>query len=130
MTARYTHQRSAIVDALHNAGGPLRPLDILRIASKQVPSLGLATVYRHLKQLQASGEIHAVEFCGREVRYESTDRGHHHHFLCRACGEAFDLNGCPEGISKLVPPGFEVSDHELTLLGRCPDCVASNQDES
>ncbi len=122
MSTRHTSQRRAIIEAIRDAPGPLRPMEILELASRQVPTLGIATVYRHLKRLQESAEVRAVELGINDVRYEPTDRGDHHHFLCRECGEAFDIHGCPGGIGKLAPPGFEVDEHEVTLYGRCSQC--------
>ncbi|MEM7577097.1 MAG: transcriptional repressor [Planctomycetota bacterium] len=127
MTTRLTIQRSAIIDAMRDAPGPLRPQEILGLASRVVPTLGIATVYRQLKHLQEAGEVRAVGLGRNDVRYEPTDRGHHHHFLCRECGEAFDVHGCPGGIAELAPPGFDIEDHELTLFGRCPECATSDK---
>ena len=124
MSNRLTNQRSAIVRVIHDAPGPLRPLEILGLASPIVPTLGIATVYRQLRRLRDAGEVRAVEMGVNDVRYEPTDRGHHHHFLCRECDEAFDIHGCPEGIAKLAPPGFELEEHEITLYGQCRDCSA------
>ena len=122
MSNRRTSQRSAIVRVVRDAPGPLRPLEILDLASRIVPTLGIATVYRQLRRLREAGEVRVVELGFNDVRYEPTDRGHHHHFLCRECEEAFDINGCPEGIEKLAPPGFEVERHEITLYGECSNC--------
>ena len=122
MSNRLTNQRSAIVRVIHDAPGPLRPLEILGLASPIVPTLGIATVYRQLRRLQDAGEVRAVDLGVNDVRYEPTDRGHHHHFLCRECEEAFDIHGCPGGMAELAPPGFEVEEHEITLYGRCGEC--------
>ena len=140
MSNRLTNQRSVIVRVIRDAPGPLRPMGILDLASPIVPTLGIATVYRQLRRLQDSGEVRAVELRRlqdsgevravemgvNDVRYEPTDRGHHHHFLCRECDEAFDIPGCPEGIANLAPPGFELEEHEITLYGQCRDCSAGN----
>ena len=48
---RSTRQRTAIRDALEAAQRPLLPQEVLDAAQAQVPSLGIATVYRNLKQL-------------------------------------------------------------------------------
>lgn len=127
MSTRVTCQRSAIGEVIRSAPGPLHPREILNLASRMVPTLGIATVYRHLKHLRESGEVRAVGLGRNDVRYEPTDRGHHHHFLCRECGEAFDVHGCAGGIANMVPPGFEVQEHELTLFGRCGECVTSER---
>ena len=124
MSNRRTSQRSAIVRVVRDAPGPLRPLEILALASRIVPTLGIATVYRQLRRLQDAGEVRAVDLGVNDVRYEPTDRGHHHHFLCRECEEAFDIHGCPGGMEELAPPGFEIEKHEITLYGRCGECSA------
>ena len=124
MNNRRTSQRSAIVRVVRDAPGPLRPLEILGLASRIVPTLGIATVYRQLRRLQDAGEVRAVDMGVNDVRYEPTDRGHHHHFLCRECEEAFDIHGCPGGMAELAPPGFEIEKHEITLYGRCGECSA------
>ena len=124
MSNRLTSQCNAIVQVVRDAPGPLRPLEILDLASRIVPTLGIATVYRQLRRLQDAGEVRAVDLGVNDVRYEPTDRGHHHHFLCRECDEAFDIHGCAEGIEQLAPPGFELEGHEITLYGQCSDCSA------
>lgn len=124
MSQRQTQQRQAIIDAIKFAHGPLKPADILERASVEVPSLGIATVYRHINRLLEADEIQAVELGVNDVRYESKNRGHQHHFVCRQCGDAFDIEGCPGNINQMAPAGFEVEDHDVTLYGKCPDCVS------
>ena len=124
MSNRRTSRRSAIVRVVRDAPGPLRPLEILDLASRIVPTLGIATVYRQLRRLQDAGEVRAVNLGVNDVRHEPTDRGHHHHFLCRECEEAFDIHACPGEMVELAPPGFEIEKHEITLYGRCGECSA------
>jgi Fur family ferric uptake transcriptional regulator len=126
MSTRITCQRTAILAVLRDAPGPLRPQEMLERASRRVPTLGVATVYRQLKRLQASGEVRAVELGRNDVRYEPADRGPHRHFLCRACGDVSDVEGCPSGIAEMAPPGFEVDENEVTLYGRCCDCTTAD----
>ena len=122
MNDRLTSQRDAIERAIRDASGPLGPQEILELASRYVPTLGIATVYRQLRRLQDAGEVQVVDLGVNDTRYEPTRRGHHHHFLCRECDEAFDINECLDGIEKLAPPGFEVEAHDITLYGECRDC--------
>jgi len=129
---RRTNQRRAIIDAICAAPGPLRPTDILELASRDMPSPGLSTVYRQLKRMMDTGEVRAVDLEISDVRYGLTERGHQHYFLClcRECGRAYDIRRCPEGIERLAPPGFEVDEHEITLHGRCGCCSSANPNES
>ena len=120
---RSTRQRDAIRDAIEAARRPLSPREILDRARGAVPGIGIATVYRCLKRLQANGAVRAVDLSGHAPRYEAAAHGHHHHFHCSACDRLFDVHACPGEMSKLAPAGFRVEHHELTLHGRCADCV-------
>ncbi len=121
---RNTRQRSAIREAVAQAGRPLLPQEVLDAAQLQVPGLSLATVYRNLRTLQDEGELRAVMLPGENARYEVAGHGHHHHFQCRECGRVFEVEGCPGNLARLAPPGFEVEDHDITLYGRCRECLA------
>jgi Fur family ferric uptake transcriptional regulator len=119
---RSTRQRSAIRDAIAAAQRPLLPQEVLDAAQAQVPGLGIATVYRNLKQLVEDGELQTVELPGENVRYEPVGHAHHHHFQCTACDRVFDVHACPGNLARLAPEGFTVETHELTLYGRCREC--------
>ena len=77
--------------------------------------------------LLAAREIQSVILPSGETRYESADLGHHDHFQCRNCGHVYDLSVCPLHLASgtIIPGGFMVEDHEMTLYGICPDCAAS-----
>jgi Fur family ferric uptake transcriptional regulator len=119
---RFSRQRAAIRDAIDQAQRPLSPQEVLDAAQRAVAGLGLATVYRNLKQLLEAGEITAVTLPGESPRYEVAQHAHHHHFQCDACHRVFDVHGCPGDLARLAPPGFTVDRHEITLYGRCSDC--------
>lgn len=118
-----TKQRQAILECFKREDRPLGVEEILADACKAVPQLNLATVYRNLKLLIDEGLICPVDLPGLKTRYESVGLKHHHHFLCNECDRVFDVKGCPEGISALVPNGFQLTSHAITLEGFCEDCV-------
>ena len=120
---RDTRQRRAIRRVFRTAGRPLTPDEVLEYGQRIVPSLGVATVYRNVKTLVGEGWLSEVELPGGVLRYELADRPHHHHFLCHACDQAFDIHSCPEEVEALAPDGFEVDRHELILFGRCAACA-------
>jgi Fur family ferric uptake transcriptional regulator len=122
---RNTRQREILRRLIAEAPGPLSVQELLGSAQSELPALGIATVYRTLKLLEEAKEIRAVVLPGGESRWEPSDRGHHHHFQCRACTRVIDFLGCPLHVhSDTLPNGFVVETHEVTLIGLCPDCSA------
>ena len=119
---RSTRQRTAIRAVIDSAGRPLSPQEVLEAAQAEVPALGLATIYRNLKQLTEAGEITVVMLPGESPRYEPAQHEHHHHFQCNVCKRVFDVHDCPGDLARLAPKGFTVEHHELTLYGRCDEC--------
>ena len=117
-----TRQRTAVWRVLEETDRPLTPHEIQDAAKSTVPSLGMATVYRCLKELTRDGDVRLVEVQGAPPHYESSKRPHHHFFLCEQCRRLFDLIGCASGIMRMAPKGFEVDRHEVVLYGRCDAC--------
>lgn len=119
---RRTKQRDAITKIVCETGRPLSPEEILEKASRLVPGLGIATVYRNLKVLLDQGLIKSVDIPGQMSRYELADLDHHHHFQCTVCDKVYDIHACPGNLEGLTPPGFSVESHSITLFGSCPNC--------
>jgi Fur family transcriptional regulator, ferric uptake regulator len=151
MEQRQTRQQQAVVQAIRDSGRSLSPQEVWALARQVVPRINLSTVYRQLKTLHDQGHLVRVQLPGQAPRFEAAQltppvpaRGrrvialhagkstgdvparalsHHHHFHCVTCEQVFPLHACPGGMEKLVPRGYEVQRHDLTLHGRCPSCV-------
>lgn len=121
---RKTNQREGVFQVLKDSTGPLTPQEILKRTQKITSNVGIATIYRTLKLLADAKEIIAVTLPDGESRYELAHLDHHHHFKCRTCLKIFDLEHCPIEIGKnlLLPNGFKMEGHEITLFGLCSDC--------
>jgi Fur family transcriptional regulator, ferric uptake regulator len=121
---RQTRQRDSIYRVIQDAQGPLTVPEILERAQRELPGLGVATVYRTLNLLQDADQVRTVILPSGETRYELSSLGHHHHFQCRVCEEVYDLDACPVSLPDLgsLGEGFVVEAHELTLYGLCPEC--------
>ncbi len=122
---RKTRQRSAIRRAFEQAARPMGPTEILEAAKEELPRLGIATVYRSIKDLVDEGWLKVVELPGAPSRYEVAGKDHHHHFHCQACDKVFEVEDCPGSLQDLTPEGFELDTHEIILYGTCRSCVGA-----
>lgn len=122
---RKTRQRSAIRRAFEHAARPMGPTEILEAAQEELPSLGIATVYRSIKDLVEEGWLKVVDLPGTPSRYEVAGKGHHHHFHCQACDKVYEVEDCPGSLHHLTPEGFELEAHEIILYGTCSSCVGT-----
>ncbi len=119
---RMTRQRAAILKCLSAANRPLSIDEILYAAELISPEINRSTVYRNLKVLITDEQIGTVELPGENVRYETTKLSHHHYFLCDLCNRLFTISGCPKGLIDMVPAGFKLLGHNITLNGFCVEC--------
>jgi Fur family ferric uptake transcriptional regulator len=123
--SRATQQRDAIRKVLVNANRPLSVNEILALAQNDVAGLGIATVYRNLRTLQAGGQIVAVDLPGQPPRWEWAPEGHHHYFLCRTCDKLYEVPCYPDSIKHLLPEGYTLEEHDILLRGQCDACTGT-----
>jgi Fur family transcriptional regulator, ferric uptake regulator len=117
--------RRQVVELLGEEGCALTALEI----DQRLPSVGRATVYRALEQLEELGLIERVDVRGDAAGFERVDPSghHHHHLVCEHCGRvvAFEDDRLEQAILALTKrPDFNVSRHEVTLRGECANCGA------
>jgi Fur family transcriptional regulator, ferric uptake regulator len=96
---------------------------------RRLDSVGRASVYRTLEQLEGLHLVQRVEIGGDAAGYERLDpEQHHHHLVCDECGRLSpfadrSLEQAIEAVSRAAD--FEVAAHDVVLRGRCPDCKAA-----
>ncbi len=123
MRARNTRQLAAIETALRSAGRPLA-VDELHVAAKRLlPRLGLATIYRTVRELTTAGRIVSVAYAGQPVRYEWAVSRSHSHFICNRCRRVFDIDEPVDvPLPARRPKGFKFEGEEVIYYGICADC--------
>ncbi len=121
---RNTKQREVIAACFSGEERPMTATEVHALASKEHPSLGIATVYRTVNAFVEAGVLVPVTI-GGTTRYELATKRHHHHFHCQECDRAFCLEVCPISDEALAPQGFAVRDHDLVVSGACPACVSN-----
>jgi Fur family ferric uptake transcriptional regulator len=122
MKERHTRQKQIVAQLLQDIDRPLTVPEILALGQKRMPGLGVATVYRSIRRLLETAEIQSVIIPGDPVRYEAA-KHHHHHFKCNGCEKVYELEGCVGDLQTIVPRGFRMEAHDLTVYGQCRACA-------
>jgi Fur family transcriptional regulator, peroxide stress response regulator len=119
-----TSQRLAIIDVLVEKGH-LHPgaYFIHREASKRHKSLSLSTTYATITEFIRHGIIKAIEFDGRENRYEG-NLDEHINLICDRCGKIIDYK-LPISVDRMdiaKTTGFFITSNRWEYYGCCQDC--------
>jgi Fe2+ or Zn2+ uptake regulation protein len=117
-------QREAIMKVLRSTSAHPSAEWIYEKVKKEIPSIGLATVYRNLKLLKEVGEVYEMHASNDTARFDGNINVHYH-FYCDGCGKILDLD---EPIDTTIETriamktGLKVTRHHLELGGLCLDC--------
>ncbi|MBM3233026.1 hypothetical protein FJZ18_02575 [Candidatus Pacearchaeota archaeon] len=117
--SRQTRQKHLLQEELDKFTSFFTGEELFEKARKKDSKLGLATVYRFLKDLREKRVLHAYS-CNRQMLH-STEEGGHCHFICEQCGktEHFHLNKIDflkQGIKG------DVCHFQLDVHGICEAC--------
>jgi Fur family transcriptional regulator, ferric uptake regulator len=122
---RNTWQKKAVRHALAEAIGFVSAQQLHLVLKNHGSSIGLATVYRSLNDLVASGEADSLQSAEGELLFRDCAEGHHHHLICRECGktveiEAQKVESWADEVAK--SHGFSSPSHTIDIFGTCKGC--------
>lgn len=127
---RLTGPRRAVFESLAASREPRSIPEIHRSVGEA--RANLVSVYRTVKLLCEIGLVRATDTSQGRRRYELAEpfTAHHHHLICRECGQIEDLEGCLLEAGVLARLGrrvrqshrFRVTGHELHFFGTCRRC--------
>jgi Fur family ferric uptake transcriptional regulator len=120
--------RLAVIDFLAKQDCAMTAIEIDGALRAEGEAVGRASVYRTLEQLEELNLVNRLEMGRGMASYERIEPTgeHHHHAVCEKCGrvEPFEDAGLERAIGRLEDKvGFEVSEHEVVLRGRCSRCA-------
>ena len=117
-------KQEQLLSELEKAGAELSGQDLhAQLRTSQQP-MGLATVYRNLRQLQQLGLVRCRHLPSGEALYAPAERDEHH-LTCVDCGSTETLDVCPvHGVqlSAQQLAGFRPLFHTLEFFGLCSTC--------
>jgi len=83
------------------------------------PSIGVATVYRFLKEKSKNGELHTYRCDGKNIY--SVEKRNHAHFICNQCGTTTHFHIGDISAIKDAVKG-EICHLQLDVYGICEKC--------
>ena len=125
---RNTWQREAVREALEGTEGFVSAQALHASLRGTGSEVGLATVYRALADLADAGDADTLQQDGESLYRACTPGSHHHHLICRKCGNAVEIAADPvEAWARQVAAenGFTDPHHVVDVFGLCPECSAA-----
>lgn len=125
-----TQQRLAVAAVVLDAADHLSAEDVARRVGTRDVAVGLATVYRTLDLLVASGLVQQRDFGEGFRRYEPVPPGQaHEHCICSACGKVMEFSN--DRLERMIAllaeeAEFRPHHHRLEVFGLCRECQQSN----
>jgi len=103
--------------------------EIYRLAQKERPQIGLATVYRTLTLLKSLGMIRTTDLGENHSHYEIRSADHIH-LVCSVCGHVTDVP-IPNSLYRAAKKeAFSVQRLHFEMFGICESCSAKRTQDS
>ena len=126
--APLTKNHRLVYDLL-NEQGPGRHFSmtqLFELARTRRPGIGFTTIYRALSRLRDQGLVSEIVIPGADGAVYEPVGAPHAHFRCSTCGRVEDVHyTVPTAATSRIASdnGFRVDTVELSLHGRCRDCI-------
>ena len=126
----YSRQRNIVSDIVKKSYDHPTAEEVYAVAVKELPTIGIATVYRNLNQLAEMGEIKRIPVMDGSDRFD----GHleeHYHMVCKCCGRLTDLRADEDVIKDIkdkiceslnVKSDMTIELAPIVLKGTCEQC--------
>ena len=119
MSKRQTKQKLMLRMELDKFGSFFTAEELHEKAKKKDKEVGIATVYRFLKELKNNNKIHSY-LCNRKAVY-SVSEENHCHFICQKCGKTMHINIDSIDFLKRNFEG-EICHFQINVEGICDEC--------
>lgn len=124
---RHTPQYRAVLAVLNELDDFRNVPDIHAALQERGERVALATVYRIMRTLTAHNQVDVVWAQSGDALYRRCGSGrHHHHLICRSCGEVIEVSG-PDveawADQMASDHGFTNVGHSLEIVGMCGSCA-------
>lgn len=127
---KLTGQRRLIIKAFIENPGHHTAQEILDFVKDKCKDINFSTIYRNLELLSRLEIINELQIESGISHYELTGLAHHHHIICKKCGEMKEIDICPYANleeEQLKAIGFKATDHKFEIYGYCSKCSLTKE---
>lgn len=127
---KYSKQRQLIYNSLRNRTDHPTAEQLYEDLKKEMPRIGIATIYRNLIELSENGEIVKLKSLNGPDRYDGNIKPHIH-FECNKCNNLYDIflnendlknmDNNINNISSII--GAKPEKTFITITGKCGKCT-------
>ncbi|OIO20716.1 hypothetical protein AUJ17_05215 [Candidatus Micrarchaeota archaeon CG1_02_47_40] len=117
---RNTRQKGIIEGRLEDFDSFFTAEELLANARKKSKKIGIATIYRFLKEAENEGKLHSY-LCGRRRVY-SMEESSHCHFTCSKCGRSGHFRLKDISSIRASVEG-KICHFQLDVTGVCGKCL-------
>ncbi|MFT4309460.1 MAG: Fur family transcriptional regulator [Candidatus Woesearchaeota archaeon] len=118
-SSRKTKQKELIQREVSSIKGMFSAEDLYNKVSSKDSSIGIATIYRYLKEAKNKGELYSY-ICNRRTIY-SKGKNSHCHFICEKTGKTIHIDIDNIDFLKNKIPGT-ITSFQIEVKGVCDDC--------
>lgn len=119
MLKRQTRQRHMLQMEVDKQESFFTADEICQKIKRKNNSIGVATVYRFLRELRKNNQIHSY-LCNRKTVYSISEKTHCH-FLCQQCGKVLHISIESIDFLKRNFKG-EICHFQINVEGICESC--------
>lgn len=122
---KLTEQRRLIIEVFNEKPGHHTAQEILGFVREKSEGINFSTIYRNLELLCTLDVINKMNIESGISHYELCGQAHHHHIICKECGDMQEIDICPYGNlgeEQLRSIGFKATDHKFEIYGYCSKC--------
>ena len=122
-------RQQQLLEALQSSRDEMSGQQLHRSLAESSSAMGLATVYRNLRQLQQRGLVRCRHLPTGEALYAPVERDRHH-LTCVDCGRTQPLEHCPIHTMEMPASAsgdFDLRFHTLEFFGFCSNCRGRQQ---
>lgn len=127
-TLKYSRQRESIKACLMSRHDHPTADDLYMSIREEFPNISLGTVYRNLNLLVSLGEVRRLT-CGDGADHFDADTTPHYHFVCKSCGQVFDLPmETMDEMNAIAGKHCDglIDSHTIYFYGTCKGCLEKN----